>query len=835
MPPVGAAIAAVAGSISATLAAGGIGAALLQMGGSMLLSVAAQALMPGPKVADRTVSLRAPVAPRDLIYGRARKGGVIVFLHGSGNKNQHLHLVMVLAAHQVKSIGAIYFDGEEAVDAAGVAQGRWSGRVATEKRLGAADQTAFAGLVSALPDKWTTEHRLRGCAAIYLRLTYNQDAFPGGIPNITVDIEGKDDILDPRTGVRGYTENAALCLADYMSLNLYGIGAQIGAEDGIASDDLIEAANICDEAVPLAGGGSEPRYSCNGTITVSETPKTVIEGLLSAMAGRAAYQSGAWHLHAGAYRIPDVALGPGDIREGGLALTTRVSMAQNHNAVRGQFVSPENDWQPDDFPAYESATYLAEDGGERRYRDIVLPFTISASMAQRLAKIELERARRQMSLRAAGKLGAWRAAVGEVVTLDYARWGMVAKPFEVHGMTLDLAGGEAPQLLPELVLRETSPLVYDWDASEQQIYAAAPRTALPSAFDIAAPGVPDVTEEIYATRDGTGVKVLARLTWAEARTEFVAQYQIEARQVGGIWRDYGRTDGTLFEIRDIDPGLWEFRIKALSVLGVSSEWRSRTQEILGLTAPPVKLQGLTIQTAGGLAILKWQASEDLDVRIGGRIKIRHSGADSPAWANSVSMDEVAGADAVAVVPLKPGSYLLRARDNSGNLGPVATVATKGAQALAFASISSLVADPGFTGSKTNLTVSGAGLFLSNVSAEGHYQFAAGFDFGAVTPVRLRSDIEITALELAGTIDDRHDPIDSWLDFDGTDGADVDVVVEARFTDDNPTGAPIWSDWSRLDSNEVAARAVQCRARLVSRSEDFNVLVSRLRIHADEVA
>src|SRR5690606_37872132 len=102
--------------------------------------------------------------------------------------------------------------------------------------------------------------------------------------------------------------------------------------------------------------------------------------------------------------------------------------------------------------------------------------------------------------------GAWRAAVGETVTLDYTRWGFAAKPFEVHGITLDLTGGEAPQLLPELVLRETSPLVYDWEASEQQIYAAAPRTTLPSAFDIAPPGSPDIEEEIYVTRDGTGVK-----------------------------------------------------------------------------------------------------------------------------------------------------------------------------------------------------------------------------------------------------------------------------------------------------------------------------------------
>jgi hypothetical protein len=38
---------------------------------------------------------------------------------------------------------------------------------------------------------------------------------------------------------------------------------------------------------------------------------------------------------------------------------------------------------------------LAADGGDRRWLDIQLPFTISWSMAQRLAKIELMRRRQQ--------------------------------------------------------------------------------------------------------------------------------------------------------------------------------------------------------------------------------------------------------------------------------------------------------------------------------------------------------------------------------------------------------------------------------------------------------
>ncbi|ALI57091.1 phage tail fiber protein [Celeribacter marinus] len=564
-------------------------------------------------------------------------------------------------------------------------------------------------MIAAAPEHWTDAHRLAGCAALYLKLTYDADAFPGGIPNITVDMEGKADIFDPRTGAQVYTDNAALCVADYMAHTTYGIGAVIGGADGIETDSLIEAANICDEAVPLAAGGSEARYTCNGVVSLSETPKTIIEAMLTAMAGRCIWQAGQWRMRAGAYRVPETTITADDVRDGGMTLTTRQSRASNFNAVRGQFVSPENSWQPDDFPAYASEAYRLEDNGERVWRDISLPFTISASMAQRLAKIELERARRQMSLKVAGKLKAWRVAAGETTYVHYARWGFggaalpEGKPFDVEAVRLDLTQvGQGPRLAPELLLRETSPLIYDWDALEEQIYAAAPRTALPTAFDIAPPGAPQITEQLYVTRDGSAVKVLARIAWEAAASGFVDTYQVETRRNGGDggdWLDRGRTSGTRMELRDIQPGQWDVRIKAISVLGVSSSWRSGALEIVGLTAPPAALTGLTIQSAGGLAVLKWQRSVDVDVRVGGNVIIRHSKEMTATWANSTLMDRVSGGEAIAVVPLKPGTYLLRAEDSEGRIGPVSTVSTKGVQILSFAQLNTLAAEPAFAGQR----------------------------------------------------------------------------------------------------------------------------------------
>ncbi|MBC2834051.1 phage tail protein [Paragemmobacter straminiformis] len=539
-----------------------------------------------------------------------------------------------------------------------------------------------------------------------------------------------------------------------------------------------------------------------------------------------------------------------------MTVTTRVSRSEQFNAVRGTFISPANDWQPDDFPAIQSGVYLAEDKGDLKFLDVELPMTTSATMAQRLAKILLESARRQITVNLPGKLSAWRVGAGEVVPVTMARRGWTEKPFEVRSIGTQIEDADGvPVLVPDLLLRETSPLIWDWSATEEQIYAAAPRTALPSAFDIAAPGMPEVSESLYVTRDGTGVKAAVRLEWVASASPYVAQYVIEAREAGGVWREIGRTANTSLEAQDWTPGLWEFRVAALSTLGVASDWAVRAQEVFGVSAPPSALSDVTLQTAGGLAILKWARSTDADVRIGGNIVIRHSTDPAPTWQSSYSMDRVAGDQSLAVIPLKPGSYLLRAEDSSGQVGPVSVVATGGAQAVAFASVTVAQADPAFAGTFAGaavidgyLTLPGGTMwddlglvdsianidYAGGVVPSGMFTFGSGFDLGAVRNVRLRSDIGMAAFQAFAMWDDRVGEIDGWGDIDGVDGAEVDVVMEYRETDDDPAAALVWTEWSRVDSSEIRARAVQARAILSTNDAAFTVRVDRLRLYADEV-
>ena len=1021
---------------------GGLLGSAAQIGlGLIINGVGKELFSPGQLDSARTVSIRAPVAPREIVYGRSRKGGIITFIHLTGDNNQFLHLVIALAGHSINKIGAVYFDGEEAIDENGTGIGRYAESTFVEKRLGTDDQSAFSQLQIDAPDKWTPNHRLRGIACVHLRLEYSQNAFPRGIPDISFDIEGKNTIYDPRSMTSGYSENSALCVADYLADSMFGLGITIGAEDGVNTAALVEAANVCDEQVETGDADkfpslAEPRYTCNGVISAAIDPQTAIEGLLSAMAGTAVWAGGEWLIRAGAYRTPVEALTDNDVREEGIRLQTKVTRQENFNGVRGKFVSPTNDWQPDDFPAYQSAVYVSEDQGVESWRDIELPFTISPYTAQRLAKIELETTRRQQTAFLSGKLASYRALTGETVTFEYDRWGFAAKPFEVKQVSLALEGNA---LLPELILRETSPLVFDWAASEEQIYAAAPRTTLPSAFDVPPPENVSLTDELYITRDGSQAKARLVIEWTAAQSAFVTEYQVETRrtidQNGDAtlddWETLGSTENLFLTREDIGAGTWEARVRSRTALGVTSDWITVTRSLQGLQALPGPILGLSLQSAGGVGILEWQQSTDLDVLVGGEIVIRHSKSVTPSWSNSVSMKTVSGNQATTGVPFKPGTYLVRARDSSGNFGDIATVETKGVQAVPFANVNTLSEHPTWTGVKTNCEIIGSDLTLTdfgnlvlapddftdplwtktnvtiqqnsgsatthvatdqsltpltdesgneleiffndgsvlsdsiiettdngehsveypftvvvegttyvfeveaqaqgrtvfaidapdaifgtgshaefdlsngtvsvaagtriinapapidlgngvfrcrvelealisgaaniNISLRdgagaasytgdgtsgiavdsvtviplesagvGLYEFDAGFDFGVVRRLRLRSVIDVAGLNLGSTIDDRIDPIDDWFDFDDTEGAEIDVNVDVRTTDDDPLASPVWTPWGRLDSSEIEFRAAEFRARLSTSNANWNLLLSELSVEADEV-
>lgn len=70
---------------------------------------------------DRTVMVRSSEAPHNVVYGETRISGPIAYVCTSGDKSQFLHLVVVLASHELSSIEDIWLNDEPlgALDANG--------------------------------------------------------------------------------------------------------------------------------------------------------------------------------------------------------------------------------------------------------------------------------------------------------------------------------------------------------------------------------------------------------------------------------------------------------------------------------------------------------------------------------------------------------------------------------------------------------------------------------------------------------------------------------------------------------------------------------------------
>lgn len=59
---------------------------------------------------DRGVMIRSGVAPRQIVLGRAKVSGPVIFAQSTGAKQEFLHLVVCLAGHEIDAVETIYFN-----------------------------------------------------------------------------------------------------------------------------------------------------------------------------------------------------------------------------------------------------------------------------------------------------------------------------------------------------------------------------------------------------------------------------------------------------------------------------------------------------------------------------------------------------------------------------------------------------------------------------------------------------------------------------------------------------------------------------------------------------
>ena len=571
---------------------------------------------PGSAIASRN-----PLAPWQVIYGQQMVGGTIVDIGETGSHDKYLHLVIVTAAHQCQSFDGLWLDGKEVHLSGNVLSGatddnsthydlsgmpyNFKGRVYAQAFLGTPDQAACQDYITRSNGHWTSSHTLSGRAYIYLRLTYDTNVFPNGMPQVKTLWHGKNDILDPRDGTCKYTTNAALCINDFLMNQDYGVRCNITEVNQPA---LIAAANLCDSYT--TSGTIEPLYALNGVFNLQSTPGEILNNMLSACAGQISYNAGQFSIYAAAWRGASAQIDQTDLIAP-IKYRSKRKVRELYNCVRGTFLSPygpiatrgpgvttgqinpwDGQWTYTDIPEYaedvdhgyaSDAWYTAD--GQSLYLNTKFPFTTSVSTCQRLAKIMLERNRQQGSGTIQLSLASYGIQPLDIIQFSYPRFGWVDKLFEVAGtrLTFKQDGDNPPVPIVELDIAETDPRVYSWNGAEEKNLAGQAGPLVPSSFIVPAPTdliLTDDASTAVALPDGT---TMARLLveWTAPMDPFVTsggsiqiQYQIASGQTAD-WVNSGSVGGDA-NYKYIDGittnTLVYVRIRSVRASGATSDW-----------------------------------------------------------------------------------------------------------------------------------------------------------------------------------------------------------------------------------------------------------------------
>ena len=834
-------------SSAATLGASILGAAAgtvtfatvgVGLAAQVVIGAAIRALTPKPQlpsVAPRgyTVNQRGSALDHQIIYGRAKVGGAIVFTSTTGTNNKFLHQVVAYAGHEIQEFDDIYIndarvtgiDGSGNVTQVtfpdGSTSSRYNGYIRIKEHLGSPTQTADSDLVSEVAE-WTTQHRLQEIAYLYIRYAFDADVFPNGVPEVTTTIKGKK-VYDPRTATTAWSDNPALCVRDYLSSG-YGLN-----ESTTNIDDVLvtTAANVCDETDTVA---STTRYTCNGNFTTGTAPVEVLQDLLSSMGGTLWYAQGEWRMKPAYWVAPTLEFTEDDLRSS-VAVKTRHSRRDNFNTIRGTFRGDETDWQITDYPEVTNAAFLSADNGQESVADIELPFTDNSIEARRLSRITLERNRQQLTVSASFGLRAFQVQIGDVIQLSLSRFGWSQKDFEVVGWTFGLAEGLDLQV--QMTLREISENVFD-EVDDGVVYERD-NTTLLSPFEVPAVGI-SLTSVARVIRE----KALNSLdvTVTSSSSERIDHVEVEYKlSSASDWIRFSTGQLGRYEILDLEPDNYDVRARAVNTFGIKGEYTvSEDFKVDAFAGPPANVTNFSFEVVDNTLNLSWDAVPDLDLS---HYKLRYSIAQSSAaWSDATTAQEkVSRPGTNTSFPLRSGSYMIKSYDKGGiPSNDYTTLVVPTTYLPSYTTTLTQTEDSTFSGSKTGVSVVSSGLRLTSpVSANttGTYEFSNYIDTSSSRIVWARIESNPARVDdSAGLFDDLpglFDSLPGLFDSLGSDSQidDTNVLFYIATTEDDPAGSPTWSDWKQFRAGNFYGRAFKFKIELKTTSDNISPNITSL--------
>ena len=582
------------------------------------LSLISRALAPklnlSAQMGGRSVMTREAAHSRKIVYGRARIGGNVVYLESTGTDKKYLWLVTAIAGHEIDAYEQLWFNDEKIWEN-GNFTSAWAttGNSSTSPYVtlyryygGTDNETANAALISASDNKWTVNHKLEGTAYIIVKLTYDQEKFAQGLPNISTVIRGKK-VLDPSNNTTAWSQNPALCIYDYLRDTKYGLGESAA---NILTSSVTAAKDVCNETVSLAAGGTQPRYTIDGVVDTASSIKSNIETMTGSMIGRLIYSGGKFEIHAGEYVAPTITIDE-SMAVGEITVQTKQSRRNAFNGVKGVFVSEDDNYIVADYPAQISSTFAAQDG-DPVYLDMALPYTINNVRAQRIAKLALLRSRQQEAITIPCNLTALKFKIGDNISVNNTRLGYSGKVFEVVGYSM---GFSADQMVVNVEAIETASSIWNWQTSDEEVFLGGGEVDLYDGKVAVAPASITVAGDSFLTADGT-FNTSFIVSWPDTVDAFTDHYVVEHREYStSTTAPYfsQQTKTSPFTIIGLQNSLqYNVRVKAVNELGVSSTYVNATPTAaVDATAP--SLPTSITATAGYKSIsLAWTNPSEKD-------------------------------------------------------------------------------------------------------------------------------------------------------------------------------------------------------------------------------
>lgn len=578
-------------------------------------------------------------------------------------------------------------------DVTGVVYGGTDGRyggglTACYHRLGVFPEVAYGGVVAYSAGAWTDDDRLDGVASVALvcgavKPENQQKFYPNGEPLISARKKlskvydwrldgtqpggvGPQRRDDPSTWT--YSRNCAVCMVHDEWFNRgqdwdYRFAPRIA--------ELTVAADVCDEPVDLAAGGTIPRYQVSGWYMLNNPPKDIRDRFLQAMDGMLIESGdGSFILKAGVYEAPTVVLNEDRILECGWKRSRRREDTINKLVV--SFNSPDHAFTMVETDPWVDQANIDQVG--EKPSDFGLEWVTDNSQARRLAKRSMARLKAQYQGYVLVSLSDDESELEQRFFTVRNRNGppsMWDAIVEVTGITLDLANRRV-----RFDIVQADPTMDEWDADTEE--GASPDVqAPPTPEEIPVPFITDVDVFQEDTGLGTTAPRLAVTIDDLDRPDllYIISWKVHADTT---WVDGAPTSGdTGGGFTTVDSGFvasvasLDVRIASKSAAG-QSDWSATVN--LDSTFPqptPDQATAFTVVPGTDVATADWEFRAP--PAYFDHAKILRSLDNNVAHAVQVGADIPGAAGAVlnGTTPLGSGNYFWVQTFNSDNVGGAA--------------------------------------------------------------------------------------------------------------------------------------------------------------------